>query len=85
MSLALIRLSIGRTNGTAHHGVLLDEPVTACATHSPYLAPIAQDTAHHMCQSCTRALLVITKMFPVQQHERLLTAFASVLPVVTLR
>ncbi|WP_405735001.1 hypothetical protein OG607_41665 [Streptomyces sp. NBC_01537] len=62
MSLPLIRLAIGRTNGTAHHGVLLNGtgPVTACATHSPDLGPIAENTAHQLCQSCTRALLIIT-------------------------
>jgi hypothetical protein len=62
LSHPLIQLSIGRTNGTAHHGVLLDnnEPLTACATHSPDLGPIAEHTAHHMCQSCTRAILALT-------------------------
>lgn len=61
MSLPLSRLAIGPTNGTAHHGVLLDaEPLTACATHSPDLAPIAENTAHSMCQSCTRAWLILT-------------------------
>ncbi|WP_328971556.1 hypothetical protein OG590_07620 [Streptomyces goshikiensis] len=62
MPYPLIRLSIGRTNGVAHYGVLLenDEPLTACATHSPELEPIGERTAHHTCQSCTRALLVLT-------------------------
>ncbi|WP_217570627.1 hypothetical protein [Streptomyces sp. GbtcB7] len=63
MSLPLIRLAIGRTNGTAHHGVLLDTgPLTACATHTRDLEPIGENTAHHMCQSCTRALLVLTTL-----------------------
>ncbi|WP_406186193.1 hypothetical protein [Streptomyces sp. NBC_01006] len=62
MSNTLIRLSIGRTNGVAHYGVLLrgTEPLTACATHSSDLAPIGEHTAHQTCQSCTRALLVLT-------------------------
>ncbi len=61
MPLPLIRLAISATTGTAHHGVLLDsEPLTACATHSPDLAPIAPDTAHSLCQSCTRARLILT-------------------------
>ncbi|KPC62623.1 hypothetical protein [Streptomyces chattanoogensis] len=60
MSLPLIRLAIGPTNGTAHHGVLLDtEPLTACATHSADLAPIAEHTAHSQCQSCARAWLIL--------------------------
>lgn len=56
MSHALIRLSIGRTNGVAHYGVMLrnDGPLTACATHSPVLAPIGEHTAHHTCQNCAR-------------------------------
>ncbi|MFE9407379.1 hypothetical protein ACFYN0_01040 [Streptomyces sp. NPDC006704] len=62
MSLPLIRLAIGRTNGTAHYGVLLTatEFVTACASHSPDLAPIAEHTAHTLCQSCARAWLILT-------------------------
>ncbi|MCZ0975837.1 hypothetical protein O1L55_40525 [Streptomyces albulus] len=61
MPLPLIRLAIGPTNGTAHHGVLLDaQPLTACATHSPDLAPIAENTAHSRCQSCARAWLILT-------------------------
>jgi hypothetical protein len=62
LSLPLIRLANGRTNGTAHYGVLLSsaEPVTACGTLSPDLGPIGQYTAHQMCPSCTRALLVLT-------------------------
>lgn len=61
MPLSLIRLSIGSTNGTAHHGVLLgNESLTACATHLPDLAPIAENTAHSLCQSCARAWLVLT-------------------------
>ncbi|WP_281364880.1 hypothetical protein [Streptomyces typhae] len=36
MSLPLIRLAIGRTNGIAHYGVLLDAtgPMTVCATRN---------------------------------------------------
>ncbi|MCZ4080844.1 hypothetical protein [Streptomyces antarcticus] len=62
MSHPLIRLSIGRTNGVAHYGVMLHntDPLTACATHPPGLAPIGNHTAHQTCQSCTRALLVLT-------------------------
>ncbi|MFA7764837.1 hypothetical protein [Streptomyces sp. NRRL S-448] len=62
MSYTLIRLSIGRTNGVAHYGVLLRgaEPLTACATHSSDLAPIGERTGHQTCQSCARALLVLT-------------------------
>ncbi|MEU4347084.1 hypothetical protein [Streptomyces sp. NPDC023838] len=62
MSLPLIRLAIGRTNGTAHLGVLLNgaQPLTACATHSPDLQPIGENTAHGLCQSCTRAWLILT-------------------------
>lgn len=62
MSLPLIRLAIGRTNGTVHYGVLLDatQPLTVCATHSPDLQPIGENTAHTLCQSCTRAFLILT-------------------------
>ncbi|MEU8678064.1 hypothetical protein [Streptomyces sp. NPDC048560] len=62
MPYPLIRLSISRTNGVAHYGVMFGsgEPLTACATHSPDLAPIGDRTAHQTCQSCTRALLVLT-------------------------
>ncbi|MEU2874131.1 hypothetical protein ABZ769_33875 [Streptomyces olivoreticuli] len=62
MSLPLIRLAIGPTNGTAHYGVLLNgtEPVTACATHSPDLRAIAPNTSHQMCHSCTRAWLIFS-------------------------
>ncbi|MFE0137890.1 hypothetical protein ACFWY6_40970 [Streptomyces sp. NPDC059037] len=62
MSLPLIRLAIGRTNGTAHYGVLLNgaQPLTVCATHSPDLQPIGENTAHTLCQSCTRAWLILT-------------------------
>ncbi|MCZ1006807.1 hypothetical protein [Streptomyces lydicus] len=63
MTLPLIRLAIGRTNGTAHWGVLpdQDETRTLCATHSPDLLPVTStDAAHQMCQSCTRALLALT-------------------------
>ncbi|AJC55022.1 hypothetical protein [Streptomyces sp. 769] len=62
MPLPLIRLAIGRTNGTAHYGTLLGatEPLTVCATHSPDLAPIAENTAHTLCQSCARAWLILT-------------------------
>ncbi|MFE0055351.1 hypothetical protein [Streptomyces sp. NPDC059003] len=62
MSLPLIRLAIGRTNGTAHYGVLLDAtvPLTVCATHSPDLQPIGENTAHTLCQRCTRAWLILT-------------------------
>ncbi|MFG3282065.1 hypothetical protein [Streptomyces sp. NPDC048111] len=58
----LIRFAIGRTNGTAHYGVLLADalPVTACGTHAPGLRPIGEHTAHTLCQSCTRAWLVLT-------------------------
>ncbi|MET8683649.1 hypothetical protein ABZV77_05480 [Streptomyces sp. NPDC004732] len=63
MPLPLIRLAIDRTNGTAHQGVLLGTgPWTACATRSPDLAPIAHTTAHSQCQSCTRAVLVLTTL-----------------------
>ncbi|MFH9071406.1 hypothetical protein [Streptomyces alboflavus] len=62
MSLPLIRLAIGRTNGTAHYGALLNgaQPLTVCATHSPDLQPIGENTAHTLCQSCTRAWLILT-------------------------
>ncbi|WP_267840349.1 hypothetical protein [Streptomyces antarcticus] len=62
MPCRLIRFSTGRTSGVAHYGVLLgdDEPLTACATHSPSLATIDEGTAHQTCQACTRALLVLT-------------------------
>uniref|UniRef100_A0AAU2JXJ7 Uncharacterized protein n=1 Tax=Streptomyces sp. NBC_00049 TaxID=2903617 RepID=A0AAU2JXJ7_9ACTN len=62
MPYPLIRLSTGRINGVAHYGVMFasGEPLTACATHSPDLAPIGDRTAHQTCQSCTRALLVLT-------------------------
>ncbi|MFJ8676278.1 hypothetical protein [Streptomyces sp. NPDC093589] len=63
MSLPLIRLAIGRTNGTAHWGVLFDhdQTRTLCATHSPDLVPVTSaHTAHQTCQSCTRALLALT-------------------------
>ncbi|MFD8978612.1 hypothetical protein [Streptomyces sp. NPDC059564] len=61
MPYPLIRFSTGRTNGVAHYGVLFEtgEPLTACATHSPDLAPIGERTAHQTCQSCTRALLAM--------------------------
>ncbi|WP_329025828.1 hypothetical protein [Streptomyces sp. NBC_00690] len=60
MSLPLIRLAIGPTHGTAHVGVLLGvEAVTACATHSPDLKPVPEASAHILCQSCVRALLVL--------------------------
>ncbi|GAA2643806.1 hypothetical protein GCM10010425_59200 [Streptomyces spororaveus] len=61
MPYPLIRLSIGRTNGVAHYGVIFGsgEPLTACATHSSDLAPIGDGTSHQTCQSCTRALLVL--------------------------
>ncbi|MEV5979604.1 hypothetical protein [Streptomyces sp. NPDC052114] len=62
MSLSLIRLAIGRTNGTAHYGVLLHgaQPLTVCGTRSPDLQPIGESTAHSLCQSCTRAWLILT-------------------------
>ncbi|MEU9381323.1 hypothetical protein AB0D38_10125 [Streptomyces sp. NPDC048279] len=61
MPLPMIRLSISPTNGTAHHGVLIGtEPLTVCATHSTDLAPIAENTTHSLCQSCTRAWLILT-------------------------
>ncbi|MFC9228359.1 hypothetical protein ACFTZI_05215 [Streptomyces decoyicus] len=61
MTLPLIRLAIGRTNGTAHWGVALGPDVfTVCATHSPDLVPIADNTAHSLCQSCARAWLILT-------------------------
>ncbi|MFI1886020.1 hypothetical protein [Streptomyces jumonjinensis] len=61
MPLPLIRLATGPMNGTAHLGVLLGtEPVTACATRSPDLQPVPDASAHTMCQSCARALLVLT-------------------------
>lgn len=58
----LIRLAIGRTTGTAHYGVLLGDtgPLTVCATHSPDLQPVAEHTAHTLCQSCACALLILT-------------------------
>ncbi|MEU6148018.1 hypothetical protein ABZ848_47755 [Streptomyces sp. NPDC047081] len=60
LPLPLIRLSISPTNGTAHHGVTLGtEPLTVCATHSTDLAPIGANTAHSLCQSCTRAFLIL--------------------------
>ncbi|MGW6458684.1 hypothetical protein ACWF94_22680 [Streptomyces sp. NPDC055078] len=60
MPLPLIRLAIGPTHGTAHFGALLGtEAVTACATHSPDLLPVPGLTAHTLCQSCARALLVL--------------------------
>ncbi|AWZ08365.1 MULTISPECIES: hypothetical protein [unclassified Streptomyces] len=57
----LIRLSTGRTNGVAHYGLMFGDAefLTACATHSPDLAPIGDHTAHQTCQSCTRAILVL--------------------------
>jgi hypothetical protein len=59
--LPLIRLSISPTNGTAHYGVMLGtEPLTVCATHSTDLAPIGANAAHSVCQSCTRAFLILT-------------------------
>ncbi|MCX5238962.1 hypothetical protein OG824_27545 [Streptomyces prunicolor] len=61
MPLPLIRLSISPVTGTAHHGVMLGtEPLTVCATHSTDLAPIGVNTAHSVCQSCTRAFLILT-------------------------
>ncbi|MGW2858301.1 hypothetical protein [Streptomyces sp. NPDC001205] len=62
MSLPLIRLAIGRTNGTAHYGVLLKgaQPLTVCATHSPHLRPIGENTAHTLCQNCTRVWSILT-------------------------
>lgn len=61
MTLSLIRLSICPANGTAHHGVMIGtEPLTVCATHSTDLAPIAENTAHSLCQGCTRAWLILT-------------------------
>lgn len=61
MPLPLILLSVSPTNGTAHHGVMLGtEPLTVCATHSTDLAPIGGNTAHSVCQSCTRAFLILT-------------------------
>ncbi|GGU55545.1 hypothetical protein GCM10010211_20380 [Streptomyces albospinus] len=62
MPLPMVRLAIGRTNGTAHYGVLLNgaQPLTACATRSPDLQPIGENTAHTLCQSCTRVWLILT-------------------------
>lgn len=62
MPLPLIRLALGPTNGVAHYGVLLDgaEAVTTCATHSPDLMPVGENTAHLTCRSCARALLTLT-------------------------
>ncbi|MCM2392046.1 hypothetical protein [Streptomyces albipurpureus] len=61
MSPPLIRLAIGPTHGTAHVGVLLGvEAVTACATHSTDLQPVPEASAHILCQSCVRALLVLS-------------------------
>lgn len=61
MPLPLIRLSISPITGTAHYGVMLGtEPLTVCATHSTDLAAIADNTAHSLCQSCTRAWLILT-------------------------
>lgn len=61
MSLPLIRLSISPATGTAHHGVMLGtEPLTVCATHSTDLAPVGGNKAHFLCQSCTRAFLILT-------------------------
>ena len=61
LSLPLIRLAIGPTNGTAHYGALLGtEPVTACAARSPDLAPIVEHTAHSMCQKYVGAWLILT-------------------------
>ncbi|WP_217550100.1 hypothetical protein [Streptomyces sp. GbtcB6] len=61
MHLSLIRLSISPVNGTAHHGVMLGtEPLTVCATHSTDLAPVGENTAHSLCQTCTRAFLILT-------------------------
>lgn len=61
MPVPLIRLSISPTNGTAHHGVMIGtEPLTVCATHSTDLVAIVVNSAHSLCQSCTRAWLILT-------------------------
>lgn len=61
MPLPLIRLAAGPVNGTVHHGAVLGTgAVTACATHTPDLHPVSGLTAHTPCQSCLRALLVLT-------------------------
>ncbi|WAL93858.1 hypothetical protein [Streptomyces sp. Je 1-369] len=62
MSLPLIRLAIGRTNGTAPYGVLVigAQPLTVCDTYSPDLQPTGENTAYTLCQSCTRAWLILT-------------------------
>lgn len=61
MPLPPIRLALGPTNGVAHYGVLLDgaEAVTTCATHSPDLMAVGENTAPLTCR-IARALLTLT-------------------------